>query len=33
MRMDQVIAELKKNSGTQFDPDTVNAFLSTLSVS
>lgn len=32
LRMDQVISELKKNAGTQFDPDTVNAFLTTLSV-
>lgn len=33
MKMDQVILELKRNSGTQFDPDTVNAFLNSLNSS
>ncbi|MFZ5988677.1 MAG: bifunctional diguanylate cyclase/phosphohydrolase [Bacillota bacterium] len=32
MKMDQVVSELKNNSGTQFDPETVKAFLSTLNV-
>ncbi|NMB32761.1 MAG: diguanylate cyclase [Clostridium sp.] len=32
MRMEQVLAELKENSGTQFDPDTVKAFLGTFRI-
>ncbi|WP_010680970.1 bifunctional diguanylate cyclase/phosphohydrolase [Acetivibrio cellulolyticus] len=31
MKIDEVIEELEKNSGTQFDPYTVQAFISTLS--
>ena len=32
MKINEVIAELEKNAGTQFDPSAVNAFFSALSV-
>lgn len=32
MKMDEVLAELKNNSGTQFDPETVKAFLNTFDI-